>query len=81
MAPWRRRPHPTLPPTARAGSSSRGRVSVARLSEPIADAIQRADGRMTLSDFAAESGVEIAALPDAVTSLSEIGAVRRSIGS
>lgn len=61
--------------------TSRGRVTVARLSEPIADAIHRADGRQTLSDLAAGSGVEIAALLEAVTSLSEIGAVRRSVGS
>ncbi len=59
----------------------RGRVSVARLSDPVTDAMRHADGSRTLGELAAETGVELPALLEAFSSLSEIGAFRRSMGS
>lgn len=59
----------------------RGRVSVAQLTEPITEAIVAANGRLTLRDLAEATGAELGALREAFASLTEIGAVRFSIGS
>lgn len=61
--------------------SARGRVAVASLTEPVARVLRQADGARTLDELAADAGLAPEALRQTFSGLTELGAVRFSIGS
>lgn len=61
--------------------SARGRVAVATVTEPVARVLRESDGTRTLDDLAAGAGLHPEALRQTFSSLTELGAVRFSIGS
>ncbi len=82
LQPWSEVPRaPERPTRLLIARSPRGRVSVVRSDAAAAAVVELADGKRTLADLAAGTGLDVGALQQTVRDLVDLGAVRFSTGS
>lgn len=82
LQPWTEVPQaPERPTQLLVARSPHGRVAVARSNDTVAAVVALADGRRTLADLSAGTGLELSALRQTLEDLVDLGAVRFSTGS
>ncbi|HET7296798.1 MAG TPA: hypothetical protein VFI66_06620 [Gemmatimonadales bacterium] len=82
LAPWTELPQaPARPTRLLVARSPHGRVAVARSDEVVAAVVSLADGRRTLAELAAGTGLDVGTLEGALRDLVDLGAVRFPTGS
>jgi hypothetical protein len=82
LQPWTEVPEaPARSARLLVARSAHGRVAVARSSGAVEQVLELADGRRTIEDLAAQTGMAPGQLEDTLRGLVEVGAVRFSTGS
>jgi hypothetical protein len=82
LQPWTDVPQaPERPTKLLVARSPHGRVAVAKSDESVAAVIELADGKRTLDELAAGTGLQVAELRQTLQGLVDLGAVRFSTGS